>query len=120
MQGKNAAKFEQYQLAEIKHSRLAMLAFSGSVASSTPSASSLAMFALPLAPCYAFLRRVGCLRLGSTVSPALDWNLFASFSNSLKGAFPLSFLLGAHTENLIAVLSARILVLMDSLLLISF
>ena len=90
MQGKNAAKFEQYQLAEIKHSRLAMLAFSGLVASSTPSASSLAMLALLLAPCYAFLRRVGCLRLGSTVSPALDWNLFASFSNSLKGAFPLS------------------------------
>jgi hypothetical protein len=29
VQGKNAAKFEQYQLAEIKHSRLAMLAFSG-------------------------------------------------------------------------------------------
>ena len=28
-QGKNAGKFEQYQLAEIKHSRLAMLAFSG-------------------------------------------------------------------------------------------
>ena len=39
VQGKNAGKFEQYQLAEIKHSRLAMLAFSGSVASSTPSAS---------------------------------------------------------------------------------
>jgi len=32
MQGKNEAKFEQYQLAEIKHSRLAMLAFSGLVA----------------------------------------------------------------------------------------
>jgi len=31
MQGKNEAKFEQYQLAEIKHSRLAMLAFSGLV-----------------------------------------------------------------------------------------
>ena len=29
LQGKNAGKFEQYQLAEIKHSRLAMLAFSG-------------------------------------------------------------------------------------------
>jgi len=28
-QGNNAGKFEQYQLAEIKHSRLAMLAFSG-------------------------------------------------------------------------------------------
>jgi len=30
-QGKNADKLEQYQLAEIKHSRLAMLAFSGFV-----------------------------------------------------------------------------------------
>ncbi|KAJ1489890.1 light harvesting complex protein 5 precursor, partial [Baffinella frigidus] len=29
--GKNEGKFEQYQLAEIKHSRLAMLAFSGMV-----------------------------------------------------------------------------------------
>jgi hypothetical protein len=30
-QGKNAAKFEQYQLAEIKHGRLAMIGFSGMV-----------------------------------------------------------------------------------------
>lgn len=29
VQGKNAASFEKYQLAEVKHSRLAMLAFSG-------------------------------------------------------------------------------------------
>ena len=31
VQGNNAGKLEQYQLAEIKHSRLAMLAFSGMV-----------------------------------------------------------------------------------------
>jgi hypothetical protein len=30
-QGKNAAKFEQYQLAEVKHGRLAMIGFSGMV-----------------------------------------------------------------------------------------
>ena len=37
VQGKNAGKFEQYQLAEIKHSRLAMLAFSGLVSFPFPS-----------------------------------------------------------------------------------
>jgi len=31
VQGNNAGKFEQYQLAEIKHCRLAMIAFSGFV-----------------------------------------------------------------------------------------
>jgi len=89
VQGKNAAKFEQYQLAEIKHSRLAMLAFSGLVASSTPSASRLAMLALPLAPCYVCLRRV-----------LLYWSISSDLSPKLfmNSTFPQFFFLYLHSN----------------------